>query len=169
MRLKGYPTMKSNLEHHRIEGVHVRPLLRHTDARGYFEEILRVSDPVFEGSISQWSHSLMHPGVLKAWHIHHKQTDWWYVPIGRLLVALHDLRCASSTFGMTQELYLGEDVLPQALKIPPDVAHGCYVVSRADAHLFYVTSHIYDPEDEGRIPYNDKSIGYEWPRNITAM
>jgi len=29
-------------------------------------------------------------------------------------------------------------------------------------HLLYVTSRIYDPSDEGRIPYDDSTIGYDW-------
>jgi dTDP-4-dehydrorhamnose 3,5-epimerase-like enzyme len=32
-------------------------------------------------------------------------------------------------------------------------------------HLFYITSHTYDPADEERIPHDDPEIGYDW----TAM
>jgi dTDP-4-dehydrorhamnose 3,5-epimerase len=32
------------------------------------------------------------------------------------------------------------------------------------AHLFYVTSRMYDPADEGRIPHDDPSIGYDWEK-----
>ena len=28
--------------------------------------------------------------------------------------------------------------------------------------LVYVTNRIYNPQDEGRIPYNDPSIQYDW-------
>jgi dTDP-4-dehydrorhamnose 3,5-epimerase len=31
-------------------------------------------------------------------------------------------------------------------------------------HLFYVTSQVYTPEDEGRIPHDDPTIGYDWTR-----
>ena len=29
-------------------------------------------------------------------------------------------------------------------------------------HLFYVTSSVYNPADEGRIPHDDPEIGYDW-------
>ena len=43
------------------------------------------------------------------------------------------------------------------------MAHGCKVVSDA-AELFYVTSKIYDPKEEGRLPHDDPGIGYDWYR-----
>jgi len=104
----------------------------------------------------------MYTGVVKAWHIHKTQVDWWYVPFGRLRVALHDLRTDSPTFKITQELYLGDDLTPAVLRIPPGVAHGCRAIGETPAHLFYMTSCTYNPEEEGRIPYNDPEIGYDW-------
>jgi dTDP-4-dehydrorhamnose 3,5-epimerase len=50
------------------------------------------------------------------------------------------------------------------LKIPAGVAHGCRVIGTAAAHLFYVTSLTYNPEEEGRIRYDDPEIGYDWLR-----
>ena len=49
------------------------------------------------------------------------------------------------------------------LKIPPGVAHGCRCLS-ATSHLLYVTSRLYDPEDEGRIAHDDPRIGFDWTR-----
>src|SRR5437868_1619944 len=97
-----------------IDGVVLHTLTRHPDDRGYFEEVIRVDDPWFTEGFGQLSHSKMCPGVVKAWHIHKTQIDWWYVPMGRLLVALHDRRPESPTCGVTQELYLGAD-LPSAV------------------------------------------------------
>lgn len=145
-----------------IEGVVIHPLVRHPDDRGFFEEVIRATDLFFQEGFGQLSHSKMYPGVVKAWHIHRTQIDWWYVPLGMLRVALHDLRDGSPTRGVTQEVYLGEDISPAVLKIPAGVAHGCRVIGETPAHLFYVTSHIYTPEEEGRIPYDDPDIGYDW-------
>jgi dTDP-4-dehydrorhamnose 3,5-epimerase len=145
-----------------IDGVVVQPLVRHADDRGYFEEIIRVDDPFFGEGFGQWSHSKMYPGVVKAWHIHKTQIDWWFVPFGRLRVALHDLREGSPTRGITQELQMGDDLPSVLLKIPAGVADGCKVIGETPAHLFYVTSCTYNPEEEGRIPYQDPEIGYDW-------
>jgi len=144
-----------------IEGVIIKELTQYPDERGFFMELIRKTDPFFAEGFGQLSHSKMYPGIVKAWHIHKTQIDWWYVPIGRLRVALHDMRTDSPTAGKTIELYLGEDYPPAVLKIPAGVAHGCKAIG-GTAHLFYVTSRTYDPSEEGRIPHDDPSIGYDW-------
>lgn len=146
----------------KIDEVILHPLTRYPDDRGFFEEIIRVNDAFFGEGFGQLSHSKMYPGIIKAWHIHKTQIDWWYVPLGQLRVALHDLREGSTTYGVTQELYLGDDIPPAVLKIPAGVAHGCRALGTTPTHLFYVTSRIYDPAEEGRIPHDDVSIGYDW-------
>ena len=144
-----------------IQGVVIKELATHTDERGFFREIIRVSDDFFREGFGQWSHSLMHPGTAKAWHVHQHQTDWWYVGLGTLKVALYDTREGSATQGELMEFFMGDNQPAQAVKIPPGVAHGCKAISGA-AHLFYITSHTYDPADEGRIPHDDAEIGYDW-------
>jgi dTDP-4-dehydrorhamnose 3,5-epimerase len=103
----------------------------------------------------------MYPGVAKAWHVHPTQIDWWYAPVGDLKVALYDTREGSPTRGELQELLLGERYEAQLLKIPPGVAHGCKAIG-GPAHLIYLTSRTYEPQEEGRIPHDDPSIGYDW-------
>jgi dTDP-4-dehydrorhamnose 3,5-epimerase len=103
----------------------------------------------------------MYSGVIKAWHIHKTQIDWWYVARGDLKVALYDNRENSQTFKILNELFLGEHGQNIMLKIPAGVAHGCKVVSE-NAELFYITSKIYNPEEEGRLPHDDPKIGYDW-------
>ncbi|GAB4254626.1 MAG: dTDP-4-dehydrorhamnose 3,5-epimerase family protein [Acidobacteriota bacterium] len=144
-----------------IQGVQVKELVTHRDERGFFRELVRVSDEFFTEGFGQWSHSLMYPGVIKAWHIHRKQVDWWYVGGGVLKVALYDTRKESPTYGKLMELLMGDGQPPVVLRIPPGVAHGCKCLS-GPAHLFYITSRTYDPEDEGRIPHDDPAIGYDW-------
>lgn len=144
-----------------IEGVVVKDLVTHVDERGYFREIIRVTDDFFAEGFGQWSHSLMYQGVAKAWHIHRTQVDWWYVGSGVLKVALHDKRKDSSTFGETMTLLMGDNQATRALRIPAGVAHGCKCIC-GPAHLFYVTSRIYDPAEEGRVSHDDPSIGFDW-------
>jgi len=144
-----------------IDGIMTKSLTTHPDQRGFFREIVRKTDDFFDEGFGQFSHSMMYPGVAKAWHIHKTQVDWWYVPIGNLKVVLHDKREDSPTRGETQEIYLGENYPAQVVKIPPGVAHGCKVVGGV-THLFYITSKTYDPDEEGRIRYDDSEIGYDW-------
>ncbi len=144
-----------------IEGVEVKQLVTHRDERGFFREIARDTDSIIEEGWAQVSHSLMHHGVVKAWHVHTTQIDWWYVPVGDLKVGLYDTREGSPTKGQIDELFLGEHYDAQLLKIPAGVAHGCRVIG-GTAHLIYLTSKTYDPEEEERIPHDDAGIGYDW-------
>ena len=144
-----------------IEGVIFKELVRHNDDRGFFEELIRVTDDFFEEGFGQLSHSFMYQNVIKAWHIHKTQVDWWYVSQGTLKVALFDMRESSKTYQTLTELTMGEYGQHIILKIPAGVAHGCKVLS-GEAELFYITSKTYDSHEEGRLPHNDPRIGYDW-------
>ena len=144
-----------------IEGVQLKQLITHSDERGFFREIARDTEDIMMEGWAQVSHSLMHPGVAKAWHLHPTQIDWWYVPAGDLKVALYDTREGSTTRGQLDELFLGEHYDAQLLKIPAGVAHGCRVIG-GTAHLIYITSKTYNPDEEGKLPHDDPSIGYDW-------
>jgi len=144
-----------------IHGVEIKELTTHTDERGFFCEVIRASDSIFPEGFGQWSHTMSYQGVAKAWHVHQRQVDWWYVAVGTIKAALYDTRPASPTHGETQELLMGEGQPAVVLKIPPGVAHG-YRVLNGPAHVFYIVSHEYDGTDEGRIPHDDAEIGYDW-------
>ncbi len=144
-----------------INGVQIKRLEKYPDARGYFVENLRANDQVFGGKFGQWSESLMYTGVIKAWHIHEIQTDYWRAPVGVIRAVLCDMREDSSTHGVIDEYLLGTDYDPLLIKIPPGVAHGCKVL-QGPALLSYITSHSYNPNDEGRIPFDSERIDYDW-------
>lgn len=144
-----------------ISGVVFKEIVTHIDERGFFRELIRVNDEFFREGFGQWSHSLMYQGVTKAWHIHNKQVDWWYVASGVLRVALHDTRSDSPTFRQTMEFLMGDNQRANVVRVPPGVAHGCKCIN-GPAHLFYITSQTYNPADEGRIPNDDPAIGYDW-------
>jgi len=143
-----------------IHGVEFKTLTSNLDTRGFFRELIRATDPFFGEGFAQWSHSLMEKNVVKAWHFHHRQVDWWYVAIGELEVALFDLRAESPTHRAMLVFILGA-AEPRVLRIPPGVAHGCKVRTPF-AHLFYITSQVYDPEDEGRHPFDSELIPHSW-------
>lgn len=144
-----------------IEGVETKELIRHPDERGYFQEIIRKTDPFFSEGFGQLSHSFMVDGVVKAWHVHKTQIDWWYVVSGTIKAVVHDLRKDSKTYGVTDEYMMGDEQDGIVLKIPPGVAHGLKVTN-GPANLVYVTSSIYNTDEEGRISYDDSEIGYDW-------
>jgi len=131
-----------------IVDVEVTRLRDNPDERGFFREIIRVSDGFFSEGFGQWSHSRMRRHVVKAWHYHHRQVDWWYIPVGLAEVVLYDLREESPSHGSKMTMLLGEGQPPAVVRIPPGVAHGCQALEEG-THLFYITSRVYDPTTKG--------------------
>ncbi len=146
-----------------IHDVIIKPLVVHPDERGTFREIIRATDPFFAEGFGQLSISQIHTGVVKAWHWHRQQTDWWYIGCGVIRVGLHDARAESPTYRTTLELLMGDGQPAQVLRIPPGVVHGCKCL-QGPAQMIYVTSRIYDPSDELRIAPDDPAIGYDWTK-----
>lgn len=147
-----------------IDGVRVQPVAVHPDDRGYFLEIQRMGHGLaahFPPETTQISAALNYAGAIKAFHFHLHQTDCWMPVKGLLQVALADLRIGSPTFGLRNTMYVGP-LRPWQILIPPGVAHGYKVIGRDDGMLVYLTDRFYNPQDEGRIPYNDSSINYDW-------
>ena len=147
-----------------IPGVRVNPYPLWPDDRGYFLEVMRFGQGLpaeFPTGSTQVSAALSYPDTIKAFHFHRHQTDCWLPIEGMLQVALVDLRKDSATFGARNTLYLGTLRRWQMI-IPPGVAHGYKVIGTQSAILVYLTDRFYDPKDEGRIPYNDPQIHYDW-------
>ncbi|MDQ3810083.1 MAG: dTDP-4-dehydrorhamnose 3,5-epimerase family protein [Chloroflexota bacterium] len=143
-----------------IQGVKCKQLRVHFDDRGAFMEILREDDPFFS-RFGQSNFSITYPGVVKAWHYHQHQDDLWFVASGSGQIGLHDLRQDSPTFGQTDVFYLG-DQNRALLFIPSGVAHGYRVLGNEPLGLVYFTTHVYDPADELRRPWDDPAIGFSW-------
>ena len=106
----------------------------------------------------------MERNVVKAWHYHHLQTDWWYVGLGLLEVVLFDNREESPTFKTKLCFHLGDDH-EACVQIPPGVLHGAKVLSDF-AHLFYITSQTYNPDDEGRFRYDSSIVDHDWGKDL---
>ena len=110
---------------------------------------------------TQVSAALSYPGTIKAFHYHRHQTDCWVPVQGMFQVALVDLRKDSRTSARATRCISGK-LRPWQVLIPPGVAHGYKVIGADPAMLVYVTDRFYNPKDEGRIPYNDPQIQYDW-------
>jgi dTDP-4-dehydrorhamnose 3,5-epimerase len=148
----------------RIAGVKIAPLAVHPDDRGYFLEVQRLGEGLaraFPPGTSQVSAALSYAGTIKAFHYHLRQTDCWTPAMGLFQVALVDLRVASPTFGKRNTMYVGP-LRPWQILIPPGVGHGYKVIGKDSAMLIYMTDRFYDPNDEGRIAFDDSGIHYDW-------
>jgi dTDP-4-dehydrorhamnose 3,5-epimerase len=145
-----------------INDVQFKELKTFADRRGYFREIIRVTDdPFFDVGFGQWSHSFMFDGIIKAWHYHNIQTDYFYVASGVARIGLCDLRPESSTYKETMDFVLGDHQAALVVKIPPGVAHGVKAI-QGPVNLMYMMSHVYNSTDEIKIPYNTLDINFDW-------
>ena len=151
-----------------IQGVEVEPLHVLPDDRGCFAELFRFGEPGMERDFDAAHHAhiqvaftVSYPGVIKAIHYHFEQIDLWAPISGMLQVCLYDLREPSPTCGGLNTLFVGSS-RPWKLRIPPGVGHGYKVLGIESSVLVYTMNRLYNPHDEGRIPYDDPGINYDW-------
>ena len=145
-----------------IQGVEVKQLTRNADERGFLMEIMRNDDPIFT-KFGQCYVSMNYPGVVRAWHYHEKQDDFFVVVKGMIKVGLYDMREGSPTRGEVSEYYLGDNN-NIVLKIPVGVAHGYKTVGVEPSLLVNFPSEMYDREepDEHRLPWDTDQIPFDW-------
>lgn len=144
-----------------IEGVAFFDLNCLVEDGGDFTEIARLSEDgtheLIKGlKIRQINFSTIVPGVVKAFHLHFKQSEAWYVPPGsRALVGLFDIRKSSPTSGVSMRFILGGGKA-KLLYIPFGVAHGVANLWSKNATLIYFVDQQFnqDDPDERRVPWD---------------
>jgi dTDP-4-dehydrorhamnose 3,5-epimerase len=124
-----------------------------TDDRGW--SIMNQLQGVMTGE-GQINYSVTYPGVIKAWHRHQHQSDFWLVLMGHLKAGIH------RDDGRTWRIIIGEK-RPGILIIPPMLWHGAATVGPESAGLLYYVTRAYSPQqpDEERRPYDDVA-GFSW-------
>lgn len=146
----------------RIEGVELVELKRFNDDGGAMTELGRLDGGAHEQlpgfQVRQVNYSTLDPLAIKAFHLHRRQTDVWYVPpADKLLVVLGDVRKGSKSEGQVWRLVLG-DGNSRLLRIPPGVAHGCRNLRPASAAtIVYFVDVQFSTDaacDEGRLPWD---------------
>jgi dTDP-4-dehydrorhamnose 3,5-epimerase len=145
-----------------IDGVVIKQLQGHADERGCLTEILRADDEIFEG-FGQVYVALNYPGVIRAWHYHKNQEDFWAAVKGMVKAVLYDGREGSPTYGEVQEVFLGEQNMV-LLRIPRGVMHGYKTIGVEPSLLMNIPTAPYnsaDP-DEYRLPFDTDEIPYDW-------
>lgn len=105
----------------------------------------------------QINYSLVYPGVIKAWHRHRRQTDFWLVVQGQIKAGIY-----RENDGKGWLTVLGEK-RPGVLIIPAGLWHGLTSLGNEAAGMVYYVSRAYDPRrpDEERRPF-DWVEGFPW-------
>jgi dTDP-4-dehydrorhamnose 3,5-epimerase len=145
-----------------IKGVKIKQLRVIPDQRGRLMEILRADDDLFV-KFGQVYMTTTYPGVVKAWHLHKKQTDNIVCVQGMIKLAMYDPREDSPTSKEVNEFYLGTHN-PLLVQVPAGVYHGWMCVSPEEAIVVNVPTEVYDREgpDEFRLDPHQNDIPYDW-------
>ena len=153
-----------------IQGVEIKKLKVIKDNRGFLMEMLRFDDKIFQ-KFGQVYMTFCKYGVVKAWHYHKLQDDYFIALQGKMLVGLYDARKKSKTYGQSQKFILaapeekGQHIV---LMIPKGVYHGFAALTKGGSKVLNVPTKTYNyrKPDEYRAPWNDKNIPFDWPRFV---
>ncbi len=153
-----------------IEGVKIINLSPSIEDSGDFLEVLRLDNGMvnkFTGfKLAQINRSTLISRDVKAWHLHFRQDELWFVnPGDRLLVGLWDIRKTSKTNGFSMRLIMGGGRC-QLLYIPRGVAHGSANMDNKTVTMWYFTNNLFDVKnpDEHRINWNAKGADFWSPK-----
>ena len=143
-----------------IDGVVISPRRIIPDDRGRVMHILKATDPEFV-SFGETYFSLIYPGVVKGWHLHHRMIINYTVPVGAIKLVLFDDRAGSPTRGELQEIYLGEGAY-NLVKVPPYVWNGFKGLGVIPSLVVNVASIPHDPTEIERLDPHHSHIPYDW-------
>ena len=143
-----------------IEGVKVVPLKQIVDERGKIMHLMKNTDDHFL-NFGEIYFSCAWPGTIKAWHIHKSMTLNNAVLSGHAKLVLYDSRKGSSTQGIIEEYFIGEDNYSLVI-IPPGITNGYKAYGDK---LVILANCATEPHDSNEISYIDpfnNDIPYEW-------
>lgn len=150
-----------------LHGVLLLEGMLHRDERGYFTELFNRRE--FQAATGlnidfvqdNLSHSLRH--VLRGLHyqVNEPQGKLIRVLQGEVFDVIVDLRRSSPSYGQSASFTLNADQ-PQALWVPPGLAHGFLTLSATADCLYKTTTH-YAPQHERCLRWNDPTLNIRWP------
>lgn len=154
-----------DVEHTSIPGVLIVRPERHIDARGWFQENVRLAQlsEYAEQDIVlvQTNTSYSQHGVLRGLHAQRSQGKLISAVQGCVFDVALDIRPQSPAFGHYFSMRLkAEDGL--LLWLPPGIAHG-FLTLTSSALMHYSVTTEYQPDDEIAVAWNDPSLNIAWP------
>ncbi|WP_440915355.1 dTDP-4-dehydrorhamnose 3,5-epimerase family protein [Candidatus Pelagibacter sp.] len=140
----------------KIQGVIFKNIKSHKDDRGFFREIFK-DNKLISKKFKQISHSFIKKNIIKAWHLHRKQSQWNYLLKGKIILYLYDTRNKSKTFKKHTTICIDSKKKSVMYFFPAGVAHG-YITLSKENHMIYATSGLYDPDEEYKISLENNLI-----------
>lgn len=124
------------------------------DARGKLIEVFRNDDDIFNGDFGQAYVTTIRPGIVKAWHMHHLQTDRMMLLKGMVrfgcVMDAEDGKLAEPVLDMVVT-----DENPKVIVIPPKIWHGFQNIGDTEAYVLNIPTKEYNrkaPDEDRQEP-----------------
>ena len=147
-----------------IEGVEVVEIKRMAGEDGTFEDLFRLNETghmeLFPNiQVRQVNRSKLLPGSVKAWHLHFKQEDVWYIaPEDHMILGLWDTREKSSTKNSTMKIVMGNGT-SKLVVVPRGVAHGVVNIAKRPGSILYFVNNQYNIADADERRFKWDALG----------
>ncbi len=151
-----------------IKDVVMHPLKVNKDESGVLVETLKTNWEDIYGSGREFSmqyYSITPPGLARdedVWHFHPTvQEDRMGVIQGEVIIAIADKRENSETKDVINLFRVNALEDPYLLLIPKNTFHAFFVSSKEPAILINFPTALYNPEEEGRMPFEKADVRIE--------
>jgi dTDP-4-dehydrorhamnose 3,5-epimerase len=126
-----------------IDGVILKPLMKHTDSRGWLCELFRHDEMPAEFHPVMAYISMTEPGVARGPHEHADQADYFcFLGPSNFKLYLWDNRPQSKTYQVRQVEMCGQD-RPMLVIIPPGVVHAYKNIGDVPGIVFNCPNRLY--------------------------
>jgi dTDP-4-dehydrorhamnose 3,5-epimerase len=160
-------TLDNKQNHKIIQDILMYPLKVNQDESGILVETLRKDWPDIYGPGREFSmqyFSVTESMVARdedQWHMHPTvQEDRFLVANGAIITAVADPREGSETKGVLNLFLMEARSNPYILLIPKQTLHGFMVISKGPAILLNFPTALYNPQEEGRVPYDQAAVKF---------
>ncbi|MDP3183098.1 MAG: hypothetical protein Q8M54_09830 [Desulfobaccales bacterium] len=144
-----------------IEGVWLEPLKQIEDERGAVLHMLRSDAPYFT-RFGEVYFSVVLPQAVKAWKRHHRMTQHFAVPVGKIKVVVFDDRPGSASHGLMEKFILGRPDHYYLLRLPPLVWYGFQGLGPEPALLANCADLPHDPNEVETLPDPTPYVPFKW-------
>ncbi|MDR2719982.1 MAG: dTDP-4-dehydrorhamnose 3,5-epimerase family protein [Nitrososphaerota archaeon] len=140
-----------------LEGIRIKSIVRRSDERGFFSEVMRNNwgDLFGDDDIVQINYSYTYPNIIRAWHRHIRdQVDYFLVLSGSIKLCAFDEQNSE----LSEIISSGTEL--QVVRVPGHYWHGFKAIGTEPVVLVYYTTKLYDiadPDEERRV-WNDPTI-----------
>jgi len=132
------------------------------DDRGFGVPMLSVEEPCEQYAY----YSVTYPGAARdtdRWHVHQHHTDRFIVLRGQVMFAISDgIHGNIVRITMYGAEIPSTDGRSRMLVVPPGIYHCLRNTGSKDALLINMPTRIYDPDDEGRISFEELGVESPW-------